>query len=124
MIVKNKILRDKKVVLINEMLDKTDNMSIEDMFPEDYYLKFVELTYQKELGEKEITTISLTSQDPMIVRRIEEFFKEKGLPEFHKSRPARAILNEFGKINIDALPDDLINNFEKIFEKINKLVNN
>ena len=122
LIVKNRILRDKKVALINEMLDKADNMSIEDMFPEDYYLKFVKLTYQKELDENRITDISLTSQDPMIVRRVEKFFEEKGLPEFHKSRPARAILKEFGQTDIDVLPDALISSFEKLFEEINKLM--
>jgi len=121
-IVKNKILRDKKVSLLNEIFNKTDNMSLEDIFPEDYYLKFVESTYQKELSAKGITNISLTSQDPMIVRRIEEFFKEKGLEEFHKSRPARALLNEFGKVDIGSLPDDLVKNFETVFEAINKLM--
>jgi len=121
-IVKNKILRDKKVSMLNEIFNKTDNMSIEDIFPEDYYLKLVESTYQKELSAKGITNISLTSQDPMIVRRIEDFFKEKGLGEFHKSRPARALLDEFGKADINSLPDDLVKNFKTVFESINKLM--
>ena len=124
LIVRNKILRDKKVALLNEMLDKRDNMSIEDIFPESFYLKFVKLAYQKELDKKGITNISLTSQDPMIVRRIEEFFKENELPEFHKSRPARAILKEFGQVDFDDLPETLINSFEKVFKEINKLMNN
>ena len=122
LIVKNKILRDKKVSLLNEIFGKTDNMSIEDIFPEDYYLKFVESTYQKELSAKGITNISLTSQNVMIVKRIEEFFKEKGLVEFHKSRPARAIMKEFGQADISTLSDDLIKNFETVFEEINKLM--
>jgi len=119
---KEQCLRDKKVSLLNEVFGKSNNMSIEDIFPEDYYLKFVEATYQKELGAKGITNISLTSQDPMIVRRIEEFFKDNGLGEFHKTRPDRAILTEFGKADINSLPADLIKNFETIFEAINKLM--
>lgn len=122
LIVKNKILRDKKVSLLNEIFGKTDNMSMEDIFPDDYYLKFVESTYQKELSAKGITNISLTSKNPMIVRRIEEFFKEKRLGEFHKGRPARAIMSEFGKVEISTLPDDLVKNFEVVFEAINKLM--
>jgi len=122
LIVKNKILRDKKVSLLNEIFGKTDNMSMEDIFPDDYYLKFVESTYQKKLSAKGITNISLTSKNPMIVRRIEEFFKEKGLGEFRKGRPARAIMNEFGKVEISTLPDDLVKNFELVFEAINKLM--
>ena len=55
-------------------------------------------------------------------QRIEEFFKEKGLVEFHKSRPARAIMKEFGQADISTLSDDLIKNFETVFEEINKLM--
>ncbi len=122
LLVKNKVLRGQKVVLINEMLGKNGNMSIEDVFPEDYYLKFVESAYQNELNEKKIERITLTSQDPMVLRRIEEFFREKGLPEFHKGRPARAILEEFGQADTNALPEVLICRLEKLFAGINKLM--
>ena len=123
LIVKNKILTEKKVSLLNEIFDKSNNMSIEDIFPEDYYLKFVESKYQKELSAKGITKIALTSQDPMIVNRIQDFFKDNGLGEFHKSRPDRAILTELGKSGINTLPEELVKNFETAFKAINKMMN-
>lgn len=122
LIVKNKILRDKKVAILNEIFGKTESMSIEDIFPQDYYLKFVESTYQKELQAKGIANIALSSREPMIVKRIDDFFKENDLGEFHKSRPDRAILNELKKANIDAIPSQLIKNFEAIFDEINRMI--
>ncbi len=93
-IVKNKILIDKKVCMINDIFNKLENMSIEDIFPQDYYLKFVQLAYSRELEEKGIKGITPDSQNPMIVKRIEDFFKKNNLGEFHKSRPNRVLLSQ------------------------------
>lgn len=122
LIVKTKVLREKKISLINEIFNKSENMSIEDIFPQEYYLKFVKSTYKKELNEKGIEDIVLNSQKPMIVERIGDFFKENDLGEFHKSRPARAILTELGKSDIDSFPAELIKKFEMIFNKINSMI--
>ena len=121
-IVKNKTLRKKNVLLLNEIFAKRENMSIEDIFPQDYYLKFVKSTYKKELDSKGIPDINLASQDPMIVKRIDEFFKSNDLGEFHKSRPDKAILNELSNIDISSLPPELVKNFETAFEEINKML--
>ena len=121
-IVKNKTLRKKNVLLLNEIFGKRENMSIEDIFPQDYYLRFVKSTYKKELDGGGIPDINLTSQDPMIVKRIGEFFKSNDLGEFHKSRPDRAILNELSNTNISSLPPKLVKNFEIAFEEINKML--
>ena len=122
LIVKNKILRDKKIIRINEVFDVTKNMSIEDIFPEPYYLKFVESAYQKELSDKGIVDISLNSNEPMIVKRLENFFDKNKLGKFSKNKPNREILKEFGEIKIDDLPDELVKKFEKVFEAINKML--
>jgi len=118
-IVKNKILKSDKVLLLNEILGKTDPMSLEDLFPEEYYLKFVEKSYQEELNGKKI---ALESDNPMIIKRIEAFFKKENLGEFHKSRPARIIMNEFGSTSLDTLPNTLVEKLEKVFETINKIM--
>lgn len=118
-IVKNKILKSDKVLLLNEILGKTNSMSLEDLFPEEYYLKFVEKSYQEELNGKKIV---LESDNPMIIKRIEAFFKKENLGEFHKSRPAREIMNEFGSTSLDTLPNTLVEKLEKVFEAINKIM--
>lgn len=121
-IVKSKILGKKKVLLINEIFGETKNMSIEDVFPEEYYLKFVQSAYEKELGGKGITDINLTSRDPMIVNRITEFFKSNDLGKFNKSRPDKEILNELGRADIGDLPAELVGRLETMFGKINKML--
>ena len=121
-IVKNKILREKNVSMLNEIFDKKRNMSIEDIFQEEYYLRFVYEAYKNELSEKGISKVVLTSQDPMIVKRIEDFFNKNGL-EFNKSRPDRLILTELGCSGIESLHSETIARFEKIFAKVNKMLN-
>ena len=121
-IVKNKVLRNRKVLLLNEVYNEPKHMAIEDLFPEEYYLKFVKDTYQDEMRKKGIDEISLDSKKPLIVKRLECYFQENNLGDFHKSRPARAIMTALGKSNIDELPKELIENFEVLFDEINKSV--
>ena len=66
---------------------KQTDMSIEDLFPQDYYLEFVKSSYKKELNEKKISEINLTSQNPMIIKRIDQFFMDNNLGKFNKTRP-------------------------------------
>ena len=121
-ITKRKILRSQKVLLLNEACGRTEDMAVEDVFSESFYLGFVEKTYRKELNEREIDKITLSPGNPLIVNKLECFFKENGLGSFNKSRPARAILTELGKDNIDMLPEETIKNFETLFEKLNKAI--
>ena len=122
LIVQNRILKNKKILFMNEAFDQRKNMSIEDLFPEDYYLQFVKSTYQKELQKKDIVNIILNSRDPMIVKRLEDFFNEKDLGDFNKSRPNRAIYTELPKTKFTELPPILVQNFEALFEKINNIM--
>ena len=121
-IVKSKILRGKKVAMVNEIFGESGDMSIEDVFPPDYYLKFVRAAYGNELEEKQIDSIVLDSHKPMITKQIGDFFAEHGLGEFHKDRPGRGILNELGKTNVGSLPPELVDNFETLFEHINRMM--
>ena len=121
-ITKNKILRSQKVLLLNEVYGQTNDMTIEDLFPEDFYLKFVEITYQDELRESGIDKIVLSSKSPLIVRRLECFFEKENLGRFHKSRPARAILTELGQADIGTLPEELVKKFEMLFDRLNRTI--
>ena len=74
------------------------------------------------MRKKGIDEISPDSKKPLIVKRLECYFQENNLGDFHKSRPARAIMTALGKSNIDELPKELIENFEVLFDEINKSV--
>ncbi|MHA1410748.1 MAG: ATP-dependent nuclease, partial [Candidatus Odinarchaeia archaeon] len=118
-IVKNRILRDNRVIFVNEIYeDKNIEMEIEDMFPEEFYLKYVNKAYEKELND-EILVPPLASKKPRITQRIEDAFQIYNIT-FHKSRPARLILEDFGHLKLKDLPEELIDNMEKLSTLINK----
>ena len=118
-ITKNNLLHSKKVLLLSKIYGKTDEMSIEDIFPEDFYLKYTKIAYQKELQEKGISEITLSSKAPLITKRLECFFKENGLDSFHKTKPACVILSNLGKIDVSTLPTEMVKGFETLFERLN-----
>ena len=118
-LIRDKILKSNKILIIGDILEKPDTtMSLEDIFPEDYYLNFVRRAYS-DLKDKEIT---LESDNPMIVKRIESYFTKNDLGKFDKTLPALEITKEFGKVKLDKLPPKLISNLEKIFSSINKIM--
>jgi len=120
MLTKNKILKNNKILLLSDVLGKSGKeLTLEDIFPEDYYLRFVESTYQKELGGKKIV---LDKGEEMLVKRIEAYFQKNNLGKFHKSRPDRAIMKEFATTTIDKIPSTLITNLEVVISAINKVM--
>ena len=121
-IIKDEILDEEKIILINKIInDDNKEMSIEDLFDNDDYLNFVQLSYEKELIKNEISEIDLTDKHhPMIVKRLDQFFKENNLPEFNKTYVTNKLLTDLDQSDKN-LSDNLLNDFEKIFEKINTL---
>lgn len=115
-LIKTKILKENHLVFVNETIGSTQEMTIEDLFLEDYYLEFVNSAYNKELKGQQIT--SLTSQHPMITKRVEEELEKQNI-KFYKTRPSRLMLDEFGKQSL-AIPAQVIGNFETLFKIINK----
>lgn len=121
-IVKGKILHCQKVLLLNTVYNQPAHMSIEDLFPEEYYLKFVMMTYQNKMQKNNISKISLDSKHPLIVKRLESYFEDKNLGSFNKTKLDRAIADDLRVADIDKLPKELIEKFEILFDKINKTI--
>lgn len=118
-LIRDKILKSNKILTVGDIVEKPDvTMSLEDIFPEDYYLRFVKLAYTN-LKDIEIT---LESDNPMIVKRIESYFAKNNLGSFDKTLPALEITKEFGKVELSKLPPTLISNFDKIFSSINTVM--
>lgn len=119
-LIRDKILKSNKILTLGDIFDRPNQtMSLEDVFPEEYYLKFVKAAYSKEIGNKEIV---LDSKNPMLVKRIESFFAKNNLGSFDKTKPALAITREFGKMDLSEMPQQLVTNFEKLFSTINDVM--
>lgn len=118
-IVKNRIIKDNRVIFVTEAIEDVNReMEFEDLFPESFYLNYVNKAYNKELGDNSLPS-PLTSRKPRVRQRIEEAFEQRKL-KFHKTRPARLMLEDFGSMTLKDLPKGLVNNLEKLFEMINK----
>ncbi|WP_160272894.1 AAA family ATPase [Nitrosopumilus piranensis] len=119
-LVREQILKSNKILTLGDVLEKQGvTMSLEDIFPEDYYLKFVKQAYKDVIGEKEI---KLESDNPMMVKRVESYFSKNQLGKFDKTKPALEITKEFGKTDLEKLPSELIANLEKIFSSVNTIM--
>ena len=119
-LIRDKILKSNKILTIGDVLEKQDTtMSLEDIFPEEYYLKFVKIAYADVLKDKEIV---LDSDNPMLVKRIEGYFTKNKLGNFDKTLPTLEITKEFAKISIDKIPAELATNFEKMFSSVNAIM--
>ena len=119
-LIRDTLLKSNKILLLNDIFDKPEQtMSLEDIFPEEYYLSFVTRAYEKELKGK---TIKLKSTNPMLVKRIESFFQENNFGVFDKTRPSLLITKEFAKRDFDKIPEKLVTNFEKLFIAINDVM--
>jgi hypothetical protein len=125
-LIKQWIMKDRHVLLLGQLLGRTDEATIEDLFPVDFYLQYVNRAYEKELGGKPLSEAEVSgSAHPQIVRRIDEALKARGLQTnsegwaFNKGRPAKLLLGELPKTSMSALPRALVDGFEQLFQRIN-----
>jgi energy-coupling factor transporter ATP-binding protein EcfA2 len=118
-LVKQKLIRDDNVVFVTDAFDAASRpveADIEDLIDEAAYKDLVQESYAAELAGK---TLNLNAKLPRIVKRYEEAFKVLGL-EFHKTRPARLLLNRMatdpGKVMTTASTE----RFERLFGVVAK----
>lgn len=105
---KNGYLKSKKIITLNEIV-ASKFADIEDLFSESDYLKLYNDTFGKTHKPED-----LKGSDQIVnkLARIE------GVPRFNHGRPADVFLRNRDKY-LDQLSDETLNNFEKLFEKIN-----
>jgi hypothetical protein len=126
-LIKQWILKDRHVLKIGELLGRTEETTLEDLFPVAFYLQYVNRAYEKDLGGTPLDAAEVSrSAHPQLVRRIDEGLKARGLQPnsegwaFNKGRPAKLLLAELPKANASALPHELVRGFEMLFQRINE----
>jgi hypothetical protein len=119
-LVKAKLIRDDNIVFVTEGYDaavKPAEADIEDLFEPAIYDALVAESYRKELTGK---TLPLNPQIPRIVKRYEQAFQDIGI-EFHKTRPARLLLNKMATDAAAVIPQNTVERFDRLFARISKL---
>jgi predicted ATPase len=95
------------------------DVSIEDLFPEDFYLKHVLEVYKQPLAGAGTTSITLPG-GTQLVKRVEAFFNGIGLP-FNRGAVAKRICDEINRMrSTDHLPTSSKPKVEALIAAINK----
>ena len=125
-LIKEWIVNDRHVLLIGQIIGREVQTTLEDIFPEEFYLTFVNDAYSKELKGSDITADELVSINrPQLVQRVNEAFKARAMPvnsegkSFNKGRVAKLMLGELAKTTAEDLPTEVVENFRRLFEKVN-----
>ncbi len=119
-LVKAKLLKDDNIVFVSDAFDtaaKPAEADMEDLFEPAVYDALVAESYAKELKGK---TLPLNPKLPRIVKRYEQAFQDLGM-EFHKTRPARLLLNKMASDAANVIPTTTVKRFEQLFKKLAKL---
>lgn len=126
-LIKEWIIKDRRVLLLGQILNREDETTLEDIFPEGFYLKFVNDAYQKELEDSPIT-LEEVEGNGQIVQRIEKAFVARKMAlnsegkAFNKGRAAKGMMSELPKMSTQDLPEEMVRNFKSLFNEINKVM--
>ncbi len=115
-LVKAKLIREDNVLFVASAFDEPiSEADIEDVLDPAVYEALVNECYAKELKGK---SLSLNPKIPRIAKRYEAAFDGVGL-EFHKTRPARLLLNKMASAPADVMTALTAERFERLFEALN-----
>ena len=108
-LIAQKIIKDKKIVFYHDILGSV-HADIEDLFLISDYLILYNGAFSKS-----ITVDSIDSNKPIL----EQLKKENGGKDFNHYTPANFFAKNVASIT---LSDNTLENFEKLFTKLNKLI--
>jgi hypothetical protein len=95
------------------------DVSVEDLFPEDFYLKHVLEVYKQPLAGAGTTAVTLPA-GTQLVKRVEAFLHGVGVP-FNRGAVARRICEEINRMrSTDHLPTSSKPKVEALIAAINK----
>ena len=125
-LIKEWLIKDRHVLLLGQILVRKAETTLEDMFPDEFYLGFVNSVYVKELNGGPLTVGEVgVNKQPQLIRRIDEAFKTRRMPlnaegkAFNKGRVAKRMLTELPKSSLEDLPEEMVEKFSRLFESVN-----
>ena len=126
-LIHQRFIENRQILSVGQAIGREVDVEIEDLFPDEFYLKFVNEAYRHELNGTPLTIEEVRrSRLPRLVQKISDAFlardlkDEKGSSTFRKGRVDKRIMSELPKIDTDELPSELVNNFSSLFSLINQ----
>lgn len=116
-LLKTKLIHEKNVVFVSEaFLVPPSEADIEDVFDPVIYESLIQESYKTELVGKDFRP---NANIPRVAKRMEKALAELGI-DFHKTRPARLLLEKMASKPKNILSDECLTRFEKLFKVINE----
>ena len=96
---------------------ENQEFSIEDLFPEDYYVERVKRVYEKQLTAANMQDLHLTGGG-QLCKRVERTLQEHGI-KFNKGSVAKILRVELSRLdNASGLPEYTRDLAKRLFQKI------
>jgi predicted ATP-dependent endonuclease of OLD family len=119
-LVKDWIMKNEQVILLGTIFGANHPYSIEDLFPHDYYMLFVNQLFANELKKK---PLSLGSGNSSIVELVKRALEDRGVTKtFNKGSVAKMITNDLMQKSITEIPQEIVTNFSTLFDVLNKIM--
>ncbi|MCX5669696.1 MAG: AAA family ATPase [Planctomycetota bacterium] len=126
-LIKNWIMKDRHVMLLGDVIARKEETTLEDLFPLEFYLGYVNTTYKTELGTSGLSPSEVNAgHHPQVVRQIDATMRARGLPvnskgiAFNKGRVAKRMMEDFARKTTKNLPGAAVEVFRNLFLAINK----
>ena len=110
-------------VLLGDAIEETNDVAIEDLFTEKYYLEKVEASHAKKMRNKGVKKIKLT-KGGLLCNRVSEACEKVDI-NFNKGSAAKLIRKDLAKMSsIDELDADTREKAEKLFKALREAFSN
>lgn len=130
-LIKKWIMEDRHVLLLGKALGREEDITLEDLFSDWFYLSFFNKAYDKELKGKPLTVEEVNANgkgQPQLIQRIESALRSRSMESdsegwaFSKGRVAKLLMTELPKQSLEDLPYEMVEDFERLFKSINEVM--
>ena len=126
-LIKEWVMPTKRVLLLGKALECDKEMTLEDLFEDEFYLKFVNEAYNTELGGNPLIVSDVRRiKQPQLIRKLDAVLQSRGLKPnskgwaLNKGRVAKVMMRRLAEFTVKDLPSTTVKSFELLFESINR----
>lgn len=117
-LVNNWLIEERDVLILGKVVGVVEEIELEDLFDQPYYLRATATAYAKELSSKQI---KLAAGNGSIVDQLTKYFEPTGV-KFNKGRVAKVIMKDLATQKFDDLSASTKESFKKVIDAVNQIV--